>query len=220
MKTLTPTKLSQPQRARKRGSFERDEINKILDSTILCHIGYVVDGRPVVTPTSYWREGDNVYWHGSNAGRMMRTLAQGGEMCFTVSLLDALVLARSAFHHSVNYRSVMLFGKAEIIDEPSAKKKYLENFIEHLFPGRNCQLRPMNSKEIKATALMRLPIKEGSAKMRQGPPIDDVEDMAVPVWAGIGTFDHRLQNWVADETTAKEKYKLPKIMETLATNKT
>lgn len=201
MSTLISTPFSTPQRLHERGTAERDTINKILDLALMCHLGYVVDGRPVVTPTAYWREGNHVYWHGSSASRMMRTLAKGGELCFTVSLLDGLVLARSAFHHSVNYRSVMLFGSAEVINDSEMKKQLLENFIEHLYPGRNAQLRPMNTQEVKATALLRLEINEGSAKVRTGPPKDDEEDMSTKVWAGVGNFDHRVQHWEADDHT-------------------
>jgi hypothetical protein len=137
-----------------------------------------------VTPTIYWREGDRVYWHGSSASRMLRQSA-GAEVCLTVTHLDGLVLARSAFHHSANYRAVMLFGTAEKVEDPEAITRHLQTFVDGLFPGRWDALRAMNAQELKATTLLSLRIDEGSAKVRVGPPKDDEEDYALPIWAGV-----------------------------------
>ena len=137
-----PTPRSRVKRLHERGRYDFDTVAAILDSAFLCHVGYVIDGKPYVTPTSYWREGDHVYWHGSSASRMLRTVAGGVEVCLTVSHIDGLVLARSAFHHSVNYRSVMLFGQAQKVEDPAAKLQALENFVEHMYPGRWKELRP------------------------------------------------------------------------------
>ena len=139
----------------------------ILDSGFLCHVGYVIDGKPYVTPTSYWREGDHVYWHGSSASRMLRTLQGSVECCLTVAHVDGLVLARSAFHHSINYRSVMLFGQAQKVEDPAAKLQVLENFVEYMYPGRWKDLRPVKEQELKATTVLHMPIEEGAAATRR-----------------------------------------------------
>jgi nitroimidazol reductase NimA-like FMN-containing flavoprotein (pyridoxamine 5'-phosphate oxidase superfamily) len=156
-----------------------------LDAGFLCHVGYVFEGQPYVTPTLYWRQGDHVYWHGARASRMLQTLAQGTDICLTVAHVDGFVLARSAFHHSINYRSVMLFGRAQAVEEEQAKAAALEEFMERLFPGRWRELRPVTQQELNATTVLRLPIAEASAKVRTGPPKDDDEDCAWPVWAGV-----------------------------------
>lgn len=169
----------------KRGAYDLETIHAILDAGLLCHVGYVVEGQPYVTPTAYWREGDHVYWHGSSASRMLRTQAGGVDVCFTVSLLDGLVLARSGFHHSMNYRSVMALGRAELVDEPDAKLCALKAFTDRLMPGRWEELRAPTVQELKATTIVRLPLDEASAKIRTGPPVDDEEDYVLPVWAGV-----------------------------------
>jgi len=184
--TLKQTARSRIKRLPKRAHYDFATIASILDAGFLCHVGYVIDGKPHVTPTSYWREGDHVYWHGSSASRMLRLLEGGTtECCLTVAHIDGLVLARSGFHHSINYRSVMLFGRAQPVEEPAAKEKALENFIERMYPGRWPTLRPANRKELKATTVLHMPIEEGAAKIRSGPPVDDEEDYAWPVWAGV-----------------------------------
>jgi len=167
-----------------RGAYDRQTIDAILDATPLCNMGYVLDGSPVVTPTFQWREGDRVYWHGSSASRMLRK-STGAEVCLTVSLLDGFVLARSGFHHSVNYRSVMLLGKAELVNDPEEKSVRLQAFVDGLFPGRWDELRPVTSQELKATTVLSMPIDEGSAKVRTGGPVDDDEDYELPIWAGV-----------------------------------
>jgi uncharacterized protein len=185
MAELQQTERSRVKRMHERGSYDFDAIAAILDAGFLCHVGYVIDGRPYVTPTSYWREADEVYWHGSSASRMLRSLQGGAQACLTVSHLDGLVLARSAFHHSINYRAVMLFGTAHKVDDPDAKERALENFVERMYPGRWKALRPANAQELKATTVLHMKIEEGAAKVRKGPPVDDEEDYGWPVWAGV-----------------------------------
>ncbi|OAB55785.1 flavin-nucleotide-binding protein [Leptolyngbya valderiana BDU 20041] len=182
--TLAPTALSRPKRKNQRGSHRRKDIHAILDASPLCHIGYLVDGHPVVTPTLQWREGDHVYWHGSSASRTLRTSADM-EVCLTVSLLDGYVLARSGMNHSANYRSVMLFGRAQKVVDPEQKAARLRAFVEGLWPGRWDALRPLTEKELKATTVLSMPIEEGAAKVRSGPPVDDEEDYAWPIWCGV-----------------------------------
>ena len=169
----------------KRGTHDRETIDAILDEALICHLGFVHDGRPAVIPTLHARVGDEVFLHGSAASRMLRALATGIEACLTVTLVDGLVLARSAFHHSVNYRSVVLYGTATPVTEPEAKERALEAFTEKLAPGRWAAVRPPTRKELKGTAALALPITEGSAKVRTGPPIDDDEDYALDAWAGV-----------------------------------
>jgi nitroimidazol reductase NimA-like FMN-containing flavoprotein (pyridoxamine 5'-phosphate oxidase superfamily) len=168
-----------------RGHYDRATIHAILDAGFICSVGYVIDGQPYVTPTSYWREGDHVYWHGSSASRMLRAQTTGIPVCFTVTHVDALVLARSGFHHSINYRSVMALGNAEIVTDEATKTAALRAFVERVVPGRWDGLRPVNSQELKATTVLRLALNEASAKVRTGPPKDDEEDYALPIWAGL-----------------------------------
>jgi uncharacterized protein len=199
MSDLTPTQRSRVKRLHERGAYDFDTIASILDVGLLCHVGYVIDGQPYVTPTAYWREGNHVYWHGSSASRMLRTLEKGVDACFTVAHLDGLVLARSGFNHSINYRSVMLFGRAHKIEEEGAKLRALENFLERMFPGRWQQLRPATTKEIKATTVLAMAIEEGSAKVRAGWPHDDEEDYSWPVWAGVVPVQAVMQPPLPDE---------------------
>jgi len=180
---LKKTEKSRVVRAPTRGSYDRETTYGILDSTPLCHVSYIIDGQPFVTPTFQWREGERIFWHGSSASRMIRK-CEGQPVCLAVTRLDGFVLARSAFHHSVNYRSVMLFGTPTKV-EGREKELSLENFIEGLFPGRWETLRPMNEMEIKATTVLAMPIDEGSSKIRTGPPVDDEEDYALPIWSGV-----------------------------------
>lgn len=182
---FVPGARSKVRRMPKRARYERAAVFAVLDAGFICHVGYVLDGQPYVTPTAYWREGDTVYWHGSSASRMLRALETGAECCLTVTHLDGLVLARSAFHHSLNYRSVMLFGKAHKIEDPAEKLARLEAFVERLYPGRWQELRPVNAKELRRTTLLGMPIDEASAKVRTGGPVDDEADYALPVWAGV-----------------------------------
>lgn len=168
----------------KRGHFERETINSILDEGLICHVGFVADGQPFVIPTGYARVGDRLYIHGSQASRMLRTLSQGVDVCLTVTLLDGLVLARSAFHHSMNYRSVVAFGKARLVSDRAEKEAALLAFSEHVVAGRWNDVRTPSEQELKATTVLCLPLSEASAKIRSGPPVDDEEDYALPVWAG------------------------------------
>ena len=184
MTDLTPTERTRVRRVHDRGRYDRETIDRIIDAALICHVGYVIDGLPYVTPTICWREGDRVYWHGSSASRMLRK-SEGTPVCLTVTHLDGLVLARSAFHHSANYRSVMLFGTAEKVTDRAEKLARMEAFVDGLYPGRWATLRPVNEQEIKATTILSIPIDEGSAKIRTGPPVDDEEDYALPIWAGV-----------------------------------
>ena len=169
----------------KRGHYDRATIHAILDAGFVCHVGYAIGGQPYVTPTAYWREGDAVYWHGSSASRMLRTLETGADCCLTVTHLDGLVLARSAFRHSLNYRSVMLFGKPRKVEDAADKLAKLEAFVERLYPGRWRELRPVSAKELKLTTVLGMDIDEASAKLRTGGPVDDEPDYALPIWAGV-----------------------------------
>jgi nitroimidazol reductase NimA-like FMN-containing flavoprotein (pyridoxamine 5'-phosphate oxidase superfamily) len=181
---LTPTERSTVKRLAPRGSYERELIDQILDEGLICHVGFVANNQPFVIPTGYGRDGDSLYIHGSPASRMLQTLQQGVEVCVTVTLLDGLVLARSLFHHSMNYRSVVLFGRATLVEDEAEKLKALHVLSEHLTPGRWQQARQPNRQELKGTTVLVLPITEGSAKVRSGPPVDSPEDYNLPVWAG------------------------------------
>lgn len=180
-----PGKHSRIKRSPLRAHYDRETVHAILDAGLLCHVGYVIDGQPYVTPTAYWRKGDRVYWHGSSASKMLRHLKQGPRVCFTVSLMDGLVLARSGFHTSVNYRSVMAFGQAEVIDGEAAKLAALEDMMERVVPGRWPGLKPPTKQELKATTVVSLKLKEVAAKVRSGPPVDEPEDYALDIWAGV-----------------------------------
>ena len=168
-----------------RAVYDRDAAYQILDEGFICHVGFAVDGQPFVIPTGYGRVGDNLYIHGSAASRMLRRVDEGVAVCITVTLLDGLVLARSIFNHSMNYRSVVVLGTAVAVTDPKEKIEALRLLSEHILPGRWAESRQPNEKELKATLVMRLPIEEFSAKVRQGPPIDDEADYAFPTWAGV-----------------------------------
>ena len=168
-----------------RGSYDRELINQILDEGFVCHVGFAVDGRPFVIPTGYARVGDSLLIHGSQASRMLRTLGQGIEVCVTVTLIDGLVLARSAFHHSMNYRSVIVFGRATVVEDSAAKVAALRALSEHMIPSRWVDVRAPNEREVQQTTVLSLPLTEASAKVRTGPPLDDEEDYGLPVWAGV-----------------------------------
>lgn len=169
-----------PERAR----YDRDTIHAILDEGLVCHVGFVADGQPFVIPTTYARQGDRVVIHGSAASRMVKALASGAAACVSVTLLDGLVLARSAFHHSMNYRSVVVVGAATEVVDPQEKLRALEAIVEHVAPGRGASVRPPSEIELRATRVVTLPLDEASAKLRTGPPKDDEDDYALPVWAG------------------------------------
>lgn len=181
--TLEKTERSRVKRNHERGAYDLETLYAILDATPLCHVAYVIDGKPYCTPTLQWREGDYIYWHGSSASRFLRK-AEDTEVCLTVTHMDGLVLARSAFHHSINYRSAMLFGAAERVADADKAEKF-HNLLEALYPGRWDELRPMTDQEVKATKVFRMAIDEGAAKVRTGDPVDDDEDYALPIWAGV-----------------------------------
>jgi uncharacterized protein len=181
----TPTARTRVVREPHRGVYDRDIAYQILDEGIMCHVGFVLDGQPFVIPTGYGRKENNLYIHGSAASRMLRNLDQGIPVCVTVTLLEGLVLARSIFNHSMNYRSVVVLGTAVAVAEPKEKLEALRALSEHILPGRWADVRQPNERELKATLVMRLPIEEFSAKVRKGPPIDDEEDYGFPTWAGV-----------------------------------
>lgn len=168
-----------------RGSHERAQIEAILDEAYICHVGFVLEGQPFVIPTIHARVGETLYVHGAAASRMLRTLAQGVPVCVTVTLLDGLVLARSSFHHSMNYRSVVVLGTAREVQDEAERARALEAIVEHVLPGRWAEARPPNARELKQTSVLALPIEEASAKIRTGPPGDEEEDYALDVWAGV-----------------------------------
>lgn len=179
-----PTARTTVRRLPDRGRYDRPTIEAILDEALVCHVGFVADGQPYVLPTIHARMGDRLVIHGSAASRMLRFLAEGAEVCVTATLVDGLVLARSGFHHSLNYRSVVVLGKAAEVTDPAEKRRALDAVIEHVVPGRLSQLRPHHESELRATRVFSIPLDEASAKVRTGPPKDDEEDYALPVWAG------------------------------------
>lgn len=181
---LTITQRNQIKILPHKAKYERQEIYQILDEGLVCHVGFVVDSQPFVIPTAYGRIGESLYIHGSPASRMLRNLKQGIEVCITVTLLDGLVLARSAFHHSMNFRSVVIFGTATVVEDEAEKLAALKAFTEHVVSGRWDEVRPPTSQELAGTLVLSLPITEASAKVRTGPPIDYEEDYALSVWAG------------------------------------
>lgn len=179
------TKRTTLKRLPKRGVYDRNSVYAILDEGFICHVGFVVDGRPVVIPTGYARVEDRLFIHGSQASRMLRTLSQGIDVCVTVTLIDGLVLARSAFHHSINYRSVVVFGKASLVEDTDDKGAALFAFSEHVIPGRWNEVREPTPEELTMTSVLSMELTEASAKVRTGPPLDNEEDYSLPVWAGV-----------------------------------
>ncbi|MGH7092110.1 MAG: pyridoxamine 5'-phosphate oxidase family protein, partial [Stellaceae bacterium] len=180
-----PTQRTRVRRHPERAHYDRDTVFAILDAALLCHVGYVIDDRPYVTPILFWRDGGRLYWHGSAASRMLRTQAQGIPVCVTVSHVDGLILARSAFRHSLNYRAVMAFGTAAPVTNPKAKEAGFNAFIERLYPGRTAIMRGILPQEIKATALMSMTIDDASAKIRNGGPLDLETDYDAACWAWL-----------------------------------
>jgi nitroimidazol reductase NimA-like FMN-containing flavoprotein (pyridoxamine 5'-phosphate oxidase superfamily) len=185
MNHAASTPFTRIKRMPERAVYDRDIIHAILDAAPMCHIGHIVSGRPVVIPTLHWRQGDNLYWHGSAASRMLESNAAGSEICLTATLLDGWVLARSAFNHSANYRSVMCFGRPSAVTDPEAKLAAVRSFVERRFPARWPMLRPVTDQELKATLVLSMPIEEASAKVRATGVGDDPKDVDWPVWAGI-----------------------------------
>jgi uncharacterized protein len=185
MSDFSPTERTQVRRLPKRGNYDRETVYKILDEGMICHVGFVVDGQPYVIPTGYGRSGDTLYIHGASTSRMLNSTAQGTPVCVTVTLVDGLVLARSAFHHSMNYRSIVILGIAHRVESDEEKLTALRIFTEHIVPGRWNDVRKPTPQEMKATVVLALPLQEVSAKIRTGPPIDDDADYEMPIWAGV-----------------------------------
>ncbi|HTR27468.1 MAG TPA: pyridoxamine 5'-phosphate oxidase family protein [Terriglobales bacterium] len=199
-----PTARTRVVREPHRGKYDRETVNRILDEAFLCHIGFVVDSQPYVIPTSYGRDGAALYVHGSAASRMLRNLQQGISVCITVTVLDGLVLARSVFNHSMNYRSVVILGTAKFVDDPAEKLAALRTLSDHIVPGRWDDARQPDEKELKATSVLRIPIEEFSAKVRVGPPVDDEEDYTFPTWAGVIPLELKSGNAIPDERCSRE----------------
>ena len=183
--TFTQTERTKLKRLPKRGHFDRETVYGILDEGFICHVGFAPEGQPFVIPTGYARHSDTLYIHGSAASRMLRTLSTGLDVCVTVTIIDGLVLARSAFHHSMNYRSVVIFGRATLVEEREEKMAALLALSEHIIRGRWAEVREPTEVEMKQTTVLSLPLVEASAKIRTGPPLDDEEDYEMNVWAGV-----------------------------------
>jgi nitroimidazol reductase NimA-like FMN-containing flavoprotein (pyridoxamine 5'-phosphate oxidase superfamily) len=198
MSTYTPTQRTKVRRLSKRAVYDKAQVHAILDEGFLCHVGFTQDSQPYVIPTLYARSGDILYMHGSGASRMLKTLAQGVDVCVTVTLVDAYVLARSAFHHSMNYRSVTVLGRARLVSEQAERMEALRVITDHIVPGRWDEVRGPNELEMKQTVVLAVPLEEVAAKVRVGPPADDEEDYALPIWAGIVPIHTQLSEPVAD----------------------
>jgi nitroimidazol reductase NimA-like FMN-containing flavoprotein (pyridoxamine 5'-phosphate oxidase superfamily) len=181
---IAPTDRTTVRRLPKRANYNRELVDAIIDEALSCHVGFAIDGRPWVIPTIHARIDDRLYLHGAVANHMLKSLAGGVEACVTITLVDGLVLARSQFHHSMNYRSVMIFGRATPVDDVDEKRAALHALVEHVVPGRSADARPPNASELRATSVLTLAIDEASAKVRTGGPVDDEEDLALPIWAG------------------------------------
>ena len=197
--SYSPTQRTQVRRLPVRGVYDKAQVHAILDEGFICHVGFMVDDQPYVIPTAYARSGEQIYIHGSSASRMMRVGAsQEIDLCLTVTLVDGLVLARSAFHTSINYRSVLVLGKARLVTDVIEKRQALRSFTNHVIDGRWEQAKQPNEQELKATSVLSLPLEEVSAKIRTGPPVDDNEDYALPVWGGVVPVIQKLGDPVPD----------------------
>ena len=215
MNAFVPTARSKLKRLPGRGHYDRATVYGILDAAFVCHIGYAIGGQPYVTPTAYWREDDTVYWHGSSRSRMLLAQENSPQVCLTVTILDGLVVARSGFHMSVNYRSAMLFGCPFKIEKSEQKLEKMKAFVERLTPGRWKELRPVNRQELKAITVLGMEIEEASAKVRTGPPIDEEADYALPIWAGVVPVGMRA--WpVMDDPRLRAGTKRPDGLNSLA----
>ncbi|HRJ88104.1 MAG: pyridoxamine 5'-phosphate oxidase family protein [Blastocatellia bacterium] len=204
MNTLARSERTKVKRLPARGAYDQETIYSILDDGFICHVGFAIDGQPYVIPTGYARIGDHVYIHGSSASRMLRSLAEGIDVCVTVTHVDGLVLARSAFHHSINYRSVVVLGQAKMVEDPAEKEMALEAFTEHIIPGRWPEIRWPSELELKATTVLKLAIDEASAKVRTGDPKDDDEDYGMNVWAGVVPLSSKPGQPIRDSRLADE----------------
>jgi nitroimidazol reductase NimA-like FMN-containing flavoprotein (pyridoxamine 5'-phosphate oxidase superfamily) len=185
MTSYVPTARTRLARRPQRGRYDKETVHAILDAGLMCHVGYVIDDHPVVIPTLYWRRGERVYWHGSAQGKALRLQVDGAPVCFTVALLDGLILARSAFRHSVNYRSVMAYGLARPVQHEAEKLEAMKGLFERLYPGRWDQIRPPSAAELAAVSVLCLELDEVSAKVKADPPMDGEDDLGRPIWAGV-----------------------------------
>lgn len=201
---LSVTQRTKIKRMPSRGHYERELVYQILDEGLVCHIGFTIDGQPFVIPTAYGRVDDHLYIHGAVASRMMRSLANGIKVCVSVTLLDGLVLARTAFHHSMNYRSVVIFGTATLVQDTNQKLLALEAFTEHIVPGRWAEVRQPTPQELMVTSVLELPLDEASAKVRSGPPDDELQDHNIPVWAGVIPLELIATTPIADSHLPQE----------------
>ncbi|KZM40272.1 flavin-nucleotide-binding protein [Marinomonas sp. SBI22] len=203
------TEKSKVRRGAKRASYDKETMFEILDASLMCHVAQSINGQPFVVPTCHWRDGDYFYWHGLASARNVKN-AVNQAVCINVTHLDGLVMARSAMHHSVNYRSVTLFGTPETITDPVEKERQLKIFLDKVSPSRWEALRPVNEQELKATGLVRIPINEASTKVRAEPPVDDEEDYDWPVWAGVIPLE---QSWGQAETDPRQvvDFERPKL---------
>lgn len=204
METIAATNRTRVVRHAERGVYDREQIHSILDEGYVCHVGFAVDGQPYVLPTAYGRSGDLLYIHGSAASRMLRSLAQGVAVCVTVTLVDGFVLARAAFRHSMNYRSVVVLGAARLVTDPGEKMAALRCFTNHVVPDRWEEVRPPNETEMRSTSVLALPLDEASAKVRLGPPLDLEDDWAWPVWAGVVPVHMQLGEPIPDSHVLPE----------------
>ena len=185
MSEYTQTERTRVKRGAKRANYDKETVNAILDEALLCHVSTQLNGKPLLQPTIHWRDGDQLYVHGSSKNGLFKVLLEGAEACIAVTLLDGIVFARSAFHHSVNYRSVVIYGHARLVDDRDEKSRSLDQLIEKFHEGRSKEARPANETELKATSVIAFKLDEVSAKIRTGGPVDDAEDMNLPVWAGV-----------------------------------
>jgi len=192
MDTFTPTERTSVHRLAKRGVYDKAQVYAILDEGFICHVGFAIDGQPYVIPTGYARLGDEIFLHGSAASRMLRALGDGLDVCVTVTLVDGFVLSRSAFHHSINYRSVVMLGRARVLADPAEKMIAMRCFTNHILPGRWEEVRTPSDHELKSTLVLALPLEEVSAKVRRGPPVEDEGDIDRPAWAGVVPLHGRL----------------------------
>ena len=199
MTQFSRTKKTRVKRLPKRGHYDRETIYQILDEALICHVGFVKEDQPYVIPINFARVEDSIVLHGAKASRLLKHIGAGHPVCVEATIVDGLVLARSVFHHSVNYRSVVLFGKGRLVLDEQEKLEALEAVTEHLIPGRWKEARRPNPKELQATSVVSIPIDEASAKIRVGPPVDDEEDYALPVWAGVLPLQEMAQSPVGDE---------------------
>jgi nitroimidazol reductase NimA-like FMN-containing flavoprotein (pyridoxamine 5'-phosphate oxidase superfamily) len=196
--SFATTERTRVRRHPERGHYDRETVHAILDAALMCHVGYVIDGRPYVTPTLFWRDGERLYWHGSSASRMLRAQRDGIPVCLTVSHIDGLVLGRCAFRHSLNYRAVMVFGTARAVENEREKEAGFNAFIERLYPGRTGAMRPIAAQELKATMLLSMAIEEVSAKIRDDGPLDLETDHMADCWAGVIPIAQRVGEPVGD----------------------